>query len=153
MKKTYEEVFDAMIENDAHHFHTLTDYRRFAILAMEEYRSKISAEFPSDVSYYVCEDINYFNELKVISLPFESWNDADSFRSTMKDGHLYKNKSLVIISIHPIASPLLASKDARIRELEEELARRKIKCDCDENTCCYYCEFEKTGMRNLTPKP
>ena len=23
-------------------------------------------------------------------------------------------------------------------------------CDCKENECCYYCEFEKTGRRILT---
>lgn len=22
-------------------------------------------------------------------------------------------------------------------------------CDCNENECCYYCEFEKCGTRNL----
>lgn len=48
----------------------------------------------------------------------------------------------------------LASRDARILELEEEIKQLKladkVKCDCDENTCCYYCEFEKAGTRNLT---
>ena len=53
-----------------------------------------------------------------------------------------------------IASPILASHVARIKELEEEIKQLKladkVKCDCDENTCCYYCEFEKAGTRNLT---
>ena len=53
-----------------------------------------------------------------------------------------------------IASPLLSSHVARIKELEEEIKQLKladkVKCDCDENTCCYYCEFEKAGTRNLT---
>jgi hypothetical protein len=54
-----------------------------------------------DVSrrFFVCEDINYLNEMKVISTEFNSWEDADSFRKTMKEGYLYKHKSLLIINV------------------------------------------------------
>ena len=55
----------------------------------------------TDVSsrFFVCEDINYLNEMKVISTEFNSWEDADSFRKTMKEGSLYKHKSLLIINV------------------------------------------------------
>jgi hypothetical protein len=49
--------------------------------------------------FFVCEDINYLNEMKVISTEFNSWEDADSFRKTMKEGSLYKHKSLLIINV------------------------------------------------------
>lgn len=49
--------------------------------------------------FFVCEDINYLNEMKVISTEFDKWEDADSFRKTMKEGLMYKNKSLLIINV------------------------------------------------------
>jgi hypothetical protein len=49
--------------------------------------------------FFVCEDINYLNEMKVISTEFDNWEDADSFRKTMKEGMLYKDKSLLIINV------------------------------------------------------
>jgi hypothetical protein len=49
--------------------------------------------------FFVCEDINYLNEMKVISTEFDNWEDADSFRKTMKEGMLYKHKSLLIINV------------------------------------------------------
>jgi hypothetical protein len=49
--------------------------------------------------FFVCEDINYLNEMKVISTEFDRWEDADNFRRTMKEGLLYKNKSLLIINV------------------------------------------------------
>ena len=49
--------------------------------------------------FFVCKDINYLNEMKVISTEFDSWEDADGFRQTMKDGQLYKNKTLLIINV------------------------------------------------------
>ena len=49
--------------------------------------------------FFVCEDINYLNEMKVISTEFDNWKDADSFRQTMKEGQLYKDKSLLIINV------------------------------------------------------
>lgn len=49
--------------------------------------------------FFVCEDINSLNEIKVISTEFNKWEDADSFRHTMKEGALYKHKSLLIIKV------------------------------------------------------
>ena len=49
--------------------------------------------------FFVCEDINYLNEMKVISTEFNSWKDAYSFRQTMKEGQLYKDKTLLIINV------------------------------------------------------
>ena len=49
--------------------------------------------------FFVCEDINYLNEMKVISTEFDNLEDADSFRKTMKEGMLYKHKSLLIINV------------------------------------------------------
>jgi hypothetical protein len=37
--------------------------------------------------------------MKVISTEFDNWEDADSFRKTMKEGMLYKDKSLLIINV------------------------------------------------------
>lgn len=52
--------------------------------------------------FFVCEDINYLNEMKVISTEFDKWEDADSFRKTMNEGLLYKDKSLLIINVSNI---------------------------------------------------
>lgn len=29
----------------------------------------------------------------------------------------------------------------------------EISCNCPENVCCYYCEFEKTGRKILSGPP
>ncbi|MEY2868900.1 MAG: hypothetical protein RIR01_1365 [Bacteroidota bacterium] len=39
-----------------------------------------------------------------------------------------------------------------LKQFGEEFCKAAVisSCDCKDNECCYYCEFEKTGTRNLT---
>lgn len=101
-----------------------------ALKAMEIYRSQ--SELPSDE---------------------KTLNKISNIIIRYKDEHIYIEEAEKQI-IEEVISPILAYHVARIKELEEEIKQLKladkVKCDCDENTCCYYCEFEKAGTRNLT---
>ena len=50
--------------------------------------------------FFVCEDINHLNEMKVISVELDEYLDAKGLKETMKEGYNYKDKSLVIINVY-----------------------------------------------------
>ena len=142
MKKTAEEIRERIVQ--AHIESINWDEGNFDLLrknideGLEEYRSQAS-ELPSD------------DEIESLSVKRYRGEDLDEQK---------RNSKLILAfedglkQMRSIASPILASHVARIKELEEEIKQLKladkVKCDCDENTCCYYCEFEKAGTRNLT---
>ena len=133
MKKTAEEIRERIVQ--AHIESINWDEGNFDLLrknideGLEEYRSQAS-ELPSDEKSNLPSFLymNGDNQITVgvygDSVVTDEWNQ------------------------------FIASHVARIKELEEEIKQLKladkVKCDCDENTCCYYCEFEKAGTRNLT---
>ncbi len=49
--------------------------------------------------YFVATDINYLNEMKVISVAFENKQDAESFKEHCKNTEKYKNTELIIINV------------------------------------------------------
>lgn len=49
--------------------------------------------------YIVATDINYLNEIKVISHTFEDKQDAESFMEHCKETDKYKNAELIIINV------------------------------------------------------
>ena len=49
--------------------------------------------------YFVATDINYLNEVKVISQNFENKQDAESFKEHCKNTEKYKNTELIIINV------------------------------------------------------
>ena len=50
--------------------------------------------------FFVCTDINYLSEIKVISVGFHQFESADNFRRTAKEEQPYKNKNLLIIQAY-----------------------------------------------------
>ena len=108
----------------------------------QEYRSQAS-DLPSDgITKFTEKEID---AAKSVRDSFLNQAGVERYKQVYMAGEIVMSDQL---------QPLLASHVARIKELEEEIKQLKladkVKCDCDENTCCYYCEFEKAGTRNLT---
>ncbi len=138
MKKTAEEIRERIVQ--AHIESINWDEGNFDLLrknideGLEEYRSQ--SELPSD------------EEIETLAVKRYRGENLDEQK---------RNSKLILAfedGMKQMRSIAIASRDARIKELEEEIKQLKladkVKCDCDENTCCYYCEFEKAGTRNLT---
>lgn len=94
-----------------------TKEEQVIVKAMEEYRSQLteSKELPGD------DEINEYAKIKCDK--FYGKGNQDDF----SDSILFYNFGMQ--QMRSLASPLLASKDARIRELEEEKKRLQFIID------------------------